>query len=381
MPSCFVLLGIFLNPTACFAIKYFTFGNIQSDSSNHSFVTLASAPDELLPESFTLCSSHLQSKVDGRGFYYLADENYQPWLTFRWDLHFGKFDFKIYFGDQSPSILQIDEVKEILPHKWLHVCLAIDPPSQTISVAINGEMMFDEMSLKDIPDRSGGLKKRFHLGIWYHHGEPKPLEQFFGSVSNVQIHRGGSETLRNILEEACLQEGNYLAWENMTWTQTGKHIEEKEIEKGNLCLKSATFDVAIAEGQTQIDSAKTCRRLGHGSMTFANSENELVKLVDWIKNASPEGRCRYIWTPFTDIDKEGHYVNMDTNKEQKFLPWSSSSPKKAGIDKHAVVIDSSLGSKPYLVSVGDYRNCFACTLRTNFSARIHGACQSSFLGQ
>ena len=195
----FVLPGLLLIPTACFAVKYFSFGNLENDSAGHSFATLVSAPDESLPASFTLCSSHQQQKLDGRGFYYLTDENKKPWLTFRWKLKFGKVNFKIYFGSQS--IHYVDDVDEIVPNNWYNVCLAVDILTGKISLAVNGRLLFQRMSLKDIPLKlSTGLKDRLHIGIWYNYGESAPLEQFFGSVSNIQIHHGGTETLENILK-------------------------------------------------------------------------------------------------------------------------------------------------------------------------------------
>ena len=200
-----------LIPTDCSAIKYFTFDNV--DSSEHSFASLVSAPNESLPESFTLCSSHVQNNLDGRGFFYLSDQNNRPWLTFRWVLKFGKLIFRIYIGNDPPSMLQIDNAEHFLLNSWNHVCVALDNNSGQISVSVNGNFAVVKMSPKDIPV-CNSLKNRLHVGI---SGKSGHLEQFSGSVSNIQIYHGGSDTLGNIFEKACVQQGDYFAWEDMVW--------------------------------------------------------------------------------------------------------------------------------------------------------------------
>ena len=107
----------------------------------------------------------------------------------------------------------------------------------------------------------------------------------------------------------------------------------------------------------------------------------MTRFLNWFKKAVPQGTCPYIWTPFSDVIKEGHYVNVDTNVKATFLPWAFSIPKNTGSDRTAVAIDVTLGAQPYVSAVEDYLDCFACTIRTNFSARIYGACHSSFVGR
>ena len=365
-------------PLASSAVKYFTFGNLEAGEVNQSYATLASAPTESLPEAFTVCSSHKQDKLDGRGFYFITDEKNRPWMTFRWKLKFGKESFKIYFGDQAQTTLYIDNMEdEIVPNNWYHVCIASDIANGYISLAVNGKLQFDNMPLKDIPKRKGGLQDRLRIGIWYYHGQISPLEQFYGSVSNLQIHRGGPQTLENILKVAGHQQGDYLAWDNMKWNQIGKSIEENEIEHDKLCSPDTTYDIAIPEGQTQRDSVKTCQKLGNGNMVYATSQSKLAAFLEWFKKSVPEDVCRYIWTPFFDVANDGRFYSLDENKMATFLPWAES----LSHEQRAIAIDVTLGPNPYVATVGNYLDCFACTIKTNFSARIFGACQSSFIGR
>ena len=372
---------LLLISTACSAIKYFSFGNLEEDSSGHSFATLVSAPNESLPASFTLCSSHKQYKLDGRGFYYITDDNKKPWMTFRWKLRFGKMDFKIYFGSEPPAILYIDDADEIVPNNWYNVCLAVDILTGKISLAVDGRLLFHRVFLKEMPSAlSDGLKDRLHIGVWYHYGDSDPLEQFFGSVSNIQIHHGGTETLENLLKVACYQQGEFIAWQNMKWMQTGKHVEENEIEQNDLCSRNATLDVAFPIKQDQRDSVRTCQKLGHGSMTYKTSRTELTTFLAWFEGAVPQDSCRHIWTPFSDAAKEGNFISLDNGEDAKFLPWALSLPIRGGRE-NAIAIDVSQGENPYITTLGDYLNCFACTIKANFSARIYGACHSSFIGR
>ena len=108
-----------------------------------------------------------------------------------------------------------------------------------------------------------------------------------------------------------------------------------------------------------------------------NRVDEILKLVQ--KSCSTGYLSLYLDT--SDVIKEGHYVNVDTNVKATFLPWAFSIPKNTGSDRTAVAIDVTLGAQPYVSAVEDYLDCFACTIRTNFSARIYGACHSSFVGR
>ena len=124
---------------------------------------------------------------------------------------------------------------------------------------------------------------------------------------------------------------------------------------------------------------RMCQKLGHGSMTYKTSKKELTTFLAWFEGTVPQGSCRYIWTPFSDAAEEGHFISLDDGEDAKFLPWALSLPKR-GRGEHAIAIDVSHEEKPYITTLGDYHNCFACTIRANFSARIYGACHSSLIG-
>ena len=112
-------------------------------------------------------------------------------------------------------------------------------------------------------------------------------------------------------------------------------------------------------------------------MVYATSQSKLAAFLEWFKKSVPEDVCRYIWTPFFDVANDGRFFSLDENKMATFLPWAESLTH----EQRAIAIDITLGSNPYVATVGNYLDCFACTIKTNFSARIFGACQSSFIGR
>ena len=150
-------------------------------SSDLSYATLARNPQPALPERsstlslsfslslhfldrFLLCSSHMQQKLDGWGFYQLYGNHGDPWFTikivevkaaaFLW-MQMGRVWYKI------------TEIEEFKLYLWYHICLDVDFKSNTVLVAVNEKRMTVDVSLTQLQEKvPNDLKNKFFIGKW-----------------------------------------------------------------------------------------------------------------------------------------------------------------------------------------------------------------------
>ena len=206
-----------------------------------------------------------------------------------------------------------------------------------------------------------------------------PKEQYQGSISNIQVHKGGLNELVKLQSKKCDKPGDYLSWENMTWRLTGGNDLVTEAHD-SLCDSAETYDVAFPTGLPQKAALRTCSKLGHGNMTTIRDEAALISYIQWFRQLAGEGRCKYIWTPHSDEKLEGAFINMNTGTEAEFLPWYPTEPN-GGRSQNSVAIKTTLGPKSYIDGTSYFSNCFSCSLKSSLTFIWMGACIHTRLGE
>ena len=87
-----------------------------------------------------------------------------------------------------------------------------------------------------------------------------------------------------------------------------------------ICNKKKVHRLAVPLGTTQPTALRTCKKLGHSYMTSVNAEEEMEEFIRWFMEKSKEGRCKYIWTPFSDAETEGVFVSLVDHFNAAYLP-------------------------------------------------------------
>ena len=110
---------------------------LRFDSSLEQNISYATVKSPVkLPETFTLCSSFLESSLSGSSFFTLYGEDGGPWLTLsNWVL-----------GNKITNWLRVRTVwikvviiKPYLINFWIHVCMHVNTKSGNLSLSFNGE--------------------------------------------------------------------------------------------------------------------------------------------------------------------------------------------------------------------------------------------------
>ena len=344
------------------AIHVFNFNATSDSSATASFASLVSDID--LPDNFVLCSSVKQARFDNIGFYTISGKDSFEWmrvefrtysksikLALRWD---GKF-------------YRLDEIKNPWLDYWYHVCIRFDLAKKEIEVAVNGVPLgsvFDE-NLTNIP-----TKLKMNIGKGFDN------QQFQGSVANIQVFKEGNAT--NLSALPCkLRQSTILPWNPKNWKVIGSHWSLIEEFEEIFCVPSDHYNLAIPSRITINESMDTCKhKLNNGVIPFHQNPETFFKYIAWHKNITG-GACPNIWTPFSDRQSEGLFLNMNNNAEVEFLVWDKAEPN-GGRDENFVVIDVAQ------VALDDvpqsWISCSSCLLSSSLLLKLDGLCEDSVIG-
>ena len=364
----FFILLFFLRATH--AIKIFTFESWDGSGGNLSYAALENPTS--LPPVFTLCSSFKESFIAGKSFFTLYGQDNKPWVT----LSNWVTGNKITIWLRVTTIwTKIGVIETYWINFWIHVCIHINTKSGDISLSLNGEQPF----VSNIPElgeqRPNNLQNKLFLGI-SDNGEDGQ-EQFKGKVANIKIFSDNEkayEDIQLISSNLCAQEGDVLNY-HTKWEIFG-HVEETEEESWKICNRNKTYRVAIPAKMNWNEAIKVCRKLGAGNLTETKTVEDVNYTISLFKKM--KSSCTDIWTPLTDVDKEGEYRNTITRQVSLFLPWEVNQPD--GADE-ANYIALRLLSSGYHDTYHNHPHCASCDLHKHTQFALLGVCQDSYFGK
>ena len=127
------------------------------------------------------------------------------------------------------------------------------------------------------------------------------------------------------------------------------------------------------------DGLKACQKLGLGRMTAHANAEDLKYTLDLFREIG--SACKYTWTPFSDQDSEGNFLNIFTGKPPKFLPWALDYQEPDGGDKqNYVFID--LETATYFDYSEKYPvTCSVCDINKTLRFKLIGVCKDTAFGE
>ena len=116
-------------------IKIFKFEPSTSTNVTHSYAKLEGPENSKLPDSFVLCTSHLETSLDGNSFFTIFGEDGQPWMSFP---IYSTEGYPVLWVRQSMSNwIRVMEIEQVWFNFWIHICIQFNVQSGTISTIIN----------------------------------------------------------------------------------------------------------------------------------------------------------------------------------------------------------------------------------------------------
>ena len=193
-----VLLVCLVSSLTTESVKVFNFQDAVSANGQGelSYATLVEGSREELPESFILCTSHKQARWHGRGHFLVTGSQGKPWLTLRWELEFGQVIVKVELV--SELVIRLGVVDEPKLNFWNTACLAVETGRGLLALTVNQKLVANQTCSRNLKStRPLTLNDRLTAGMSYNGNKLVPKEQYQGSISNIQVHKGGLNELVN----------------------------------------------------------------------------------------------------------------------------------------------------------------------------------------
>ena len=188
-----------------------------------SLAVLDNDPRAALPQSFTICSTILSGfKTTPHNvlmFFNLFGNDREQILP------------AVMFGENFYTTkVASGQIPTVFPNQWLRSCMAVDSTSGMVQWVVDGILVenrtFDNLRVSKIPTNLSG---KIVLGAYL--SPIKSWQVFSNKLTNLNIFSSLlplPEMQRKTKgEEVCLEEGDYLAWEEMTWDLRGGATTEK----------------------------------------------------------------------------------------------------------------------------------------------------------
>ena len=157
----------------------------------------------------------------------------------------------------------------------------------------------------------------------------------------------------------------------------GSHWSLKEEYEEQLCAPYDRYNLAVPSEITLKESVDVCKeKLNNSVIPYPENISAFRKYVTW-HNDTTGGTCRYVWTPLSDQNSEGVFLNMNDNSSAPFMIWDKKKPN-GGKDENYVEIRVRTAS---LNDVGgNGLRCSTCSLSSSLLLRLDGVCEDSFIG-
>ena len=94
-------------------------------------------------------------------------------------------------------------------------------------------------------------------------------------------------------------------------------------------------------------------------------------------NATTGGNCPFVWTPLSDQNSEGVFLNLNDNFTAPYMLWDKKVPN-GGKDENSVDIRVSTAALNDVDA--NEKLCSTCSLSSSLLLQLDGVCEDSFIG-
>ena len=105
-------------------------------------------------------------------------------------------------------------------------------------------------------------------------------------------------------------EGSLLSWEEMEWEVSGDSVFPVEVEREEVCSQSGDHLILLPALLSYQEASSTCAKLGEAAVGGPRDPANLSNLTSWYGGSLLS--CSSVWTPYTDQDQEGIFINENT---------------------------------------------------------------------
>ena len=190
----------------------------------HTFAELKNDLRSNLPDSFTICSTIMDTNCQGSWWpiFFNVLDNENKMLTAPSLLTSLDSSMSIYLSTEWSSSI-FNKIPPTFPNRWTRSCLAVNSTSGSITWVVEGVLVksMESEKMKEPSKLPKNLSRMVILGAvlsagkWYSVSNKVTNLNIFSSPLSVE------DMKRMTKDEICAKKGNYLAWEDMKWTLHG----------------------------------------------------------------------------------------------------------------------------------------------------------------
>ena len=202
-------------------------------------------------------------------------------------------------------------------------------------------------------------------------------KQIHCSMSNIQVLRKGSVT--ELLASPCTRRQNViLSWNPDDWKVVGSELSLAKEFEDIFCNATDNYNLVIPAAITFKEGMDICKhKLNNSNIPFQADSEQLSRYLAWHKNITSDV-CSYIWTPFSDEQSEGTFLNMNSLTEVQPQLWVKDEPN-GGMDENFVAIDVAQGA--LIDAPPSFLSCSSCLITTSLLLQLDGRCRHSLIGK
>ena len=337
-----------------------------------SFMTPEALDRDPLPDKFIICCSYKQNALLGRAPYTVQGRDGTPWFT----ISLWKSGPEAYLWIRVRSTWKrITKIERHWLNSFVHVCSELDITNGDVKIAVNGK---DPISL-NVEDLKKENPVSLENTLMVGHSElinGKPLS-YEGFITNFKVIDSTASTsdVQELSQNLCDSTGTIIN-EGTKWKLNGK-VAELEEESWIICNKNLTYRLAIPSAMNWYESMDVCRKLSFGNVTEVKDWKDLNYVVSLFSN--PTAVCEFIWTPYSDENDEGTYINARFGNLASYMPWEVSEPN-GGTDESLVLL--SRITKGYSDNVSTKGPaCTVCEIDVTAKFNLIGVCKETYFGE
>ena len=332
-----------------------------------SLAVLGNDPRAALPQSFTICSTILSGfKTTPHNvlmFFNLFGNDREQILP------------AVMFGENFYTTkVASGQIPTVFPNQWLRSCMAVDSTSGMVQWVVDGILVenrtFDNLRVSKIPTNLSG---KIILGAYQ--SPIKSWQVFSNKLTNLNIFSSLlplPEMQRKTKgEEVCLEEGDYLAWEEMTWDLRGGATTEK------ITLEELDTNPLVNLYKAHFFGRDTCKNfcenLGSQMPSLSNLHT-FERLADFCYK-----KMKHVsfgtWLAADDIEEEDVWRDSHTGQPLNFTPpWAVNEPNGGRKENCA----SLQGCRWFDVPCNERPYCL-CDNQPRPNLKLLGLCEESIL--
>lgn len=246
--------------------------------------------------------------------------------------------------------------KSWTPGRWHSFCIRIDNSTSTL--------MFNLSNGENFENKYNG-KHKIQKPFLFMNNKQKTYP-FHGSMTDINVwnYSISNEEIQKWMNcEKSLEKGKIFKWnnlsdpdyENVIIDGAKVHFESKE----KICMENK-YDERLIVGNQNYTFSETytfCRSLG--SMAIASNNQTTNQMVD----AMERFKCDRFgaFTGHTDIEEEGHFVEVETGKKMIFTNWKNNEPNN-WLGRENCVMLQRKNSKMYDAPCSYKKLCQVCNV-------------------